>query len=142
MITVYLKLYKFFQIKNKMLANEFSETCFQYENFMVWDIENIDAFFKGNEVLKVIFEDCYKIPFKDFSERRKEIQETDLHLMTKLLNYVDDKHFFIFTLHDENHIELIKMQRMKIMNFGLNIEEIRPDRVYVMIMDKKVSSLN
>ncbi|MBE7442612.1 MAG: hypothetical protein KF732_04545 [Flavobacteriales bacterium] len=125
-----------------MLANEFSETCFQYENFMVWEIENMDAFFKGNEVLKTIFEDCYKIPFKDFKERRKEIQETDLQMMTKLLNYVDDKHFFIFTIHDENHLELVKMQRMKIMDFGLNIEDIRKDRVYVMIMDKKTASFS
>ena len=125
-----------------MLANEFSETCFQYENFMVWDIENVDAFFKGNEVLKTIFEDCYKIPFKDYKERRTEIQETDIQMMTKLLNYVDDKHFFIFTIHDENHLELVKMQRMKIMDFGVNIEEIRKDRVYVMIMDKKTASFS
>jgi len=125
-----------------MLANEFSETCFQYENFMVWDIENVDAFFKGNEVLKTIFEDCYKIPFKDYKERRKEIQETDLQMMTKLLNYVDDKHFFIFTIHDENHLELVKMQRSKIMDFGLNIEDIRKDHVYVMIMDKKTASFS
>lgn len=123
-----------------MLANEFNDTCFQYENFMVWDIENIDAFFKGNEVLTTIFEDCYKMPFKDFKERRAEIQETDLQMMTKLLNYVDDKHFFIFTIHDENHMELVKMQRMKVMDFGLNIEDIRQDRVYVMIMDKKTAS--
>ncbi len=125
-----------------MLANEFNDTCFQYENFMVWDIENIDAFFKGNEVLTTIFEDCYKIPFKDFKERRAEIQETDLQMMTKLLNYVDDKHFFIFTIHDENHMELVKMQRMKVMDFGLNIEDIRQDRVYVMIMDKKTASFS
>lgn len=125
-----------------MLANEFSDTCFQYENFMVWDIENMDAFFKGNEVLATIFEDCYKIPFKTYKERRNEIQESDLQIMTKLLNYVDDKHFFIFTLHDENHMELVKMQRMKVMNFGLDIEKIQNNRVYVMIMDKKVSSLN
>jgi hypothetical protein len=33
-------------------------------------------------------------------------------------------------------MELVKMQRMKVMDFGINIEEIRNDRVYVMIMDK------
>ena len=125
-----------------MLTNEFSETCFQYENFMVWDIENMNAFFKGNEVLTTIFEDCYKMPFKDFTARRKEIQETDLQMMTKILNYVDDKHFLIFTIHDENHLELVKMQRLKVMDFGLNIEEIKKDRVYVMIMDKKTASFS
>lgn len=125
-----------------MLTNEFSETCFQYENFMVWDIENMNSFFKGNEVLVTIFEDCYKMPFKELTARRKEIQETDLQMMTKILNYVDDKHFLIFTIHDENHLELVKMQRLKVMDFGLNIEEIKKDRVYVMIMDKKTASFS
>ncbi|MCC7333328.1 MAG: hypothetical protein IT232_12055 [Flavobacteriales bacterium] len=123
-----------------MLANEFNETCFQYENFMVWDVENMDAFFKGNEVLKTIFEDCYKIPFKDFKQRRGEIQEIDLQIITKLLNYVDDKHFFIFTLHDENHLELVKMQHSKVMDFGLDISNIKKEHVYIMIMDKKTAS--
>lgn len=125
-----------------MLANEFNETCFQYENFMVWDIENMDAFFKGNEILTNIFEDCYKIPFKEYKERRSEIQETDLQMMQKLLNFVGDKYFYIFTLHDENHLELVKMQRSKVMNFGIDIESIKNSRVYVMIMDKKTESLN
>jgi len=50
---------------------------------------------------------------------------------------VDDKSFFVFTLHDENHLELVKMQQLKIMNFGVDINDVRPDRVYVVIMDKK-----
>jgi len=120
-----------------MLASEFSEMCYQYEGFQVWEIENIDAFFKGNEVLATIFKDYYQIPFDEFKQRRSEIQDTDYQMITKLLGKVDDKYFFIFTLHDENHMELIKMQRMKVMNFGINIEEIRNDRVYVMIMDKR-----
>ena len=119
-----------------MLAAEFSEMCYQYEGFHVWEIENIDAFFKGNEVLTKIFFDYYSIPYEEFEERRSEIQDTDYQMMTKLLGKVDDKYFFIFTLHDENHMELVKMQRMKVMDFGINIEEIRNDRVYVMIMDK------
>ena len=46
--------------------------------------------------------------------------------------------FFIFTLHNENHLELVKMQQLKIMNFGVNIGEVKGDCVYVVIMDKKM----
>ena len=57
--------------------------------------------------------------------------------MTMSSNFVDNKSFFIFTLHNENHLELVKMQQLKIMNFGVNIEEVKGNCVYVVIMDKK-----
>ncbi len=120
-----------------MLTSEFSEMCYQYEGFVVWEIENIAAFFSGNDVLEACFKDYYKIPFDEFKEKRAEIADTDYQMMTKLLGMVDDKYFFIFTLHDENHLELVKMQQMKIMDFGLDIKDIKGDRVYVVIMDKK-----
>ena len=120
-----------------MLASEFSEMCYQYEGFQVWEIENIDAFFSGNEVLTTCFKDYYQMPFEEFKERRSEIVDTDYQMITKLLGMVDDKYFFVFTLHDEDHMELVKMQRMKVMNFGVDIEKVRGDRVYAMIMDKK-----
>ena len=120
-----------------MLVSEFSEMCYQYEGFHVWEIENIDAFFKGNEVLATCFKDCYQIPFDGFKERRSEIADNDYQMITKLLGMVDDKYFFVFTLHDEDHLELVKMQQMKIMDFGMDIKDIRQDRVYAMIMDKK-----
>jgi len=120
-----------------MLANEFGDTCRLYTDFQVWEIENIESFFKGNEILSTIFFDNYKFPAEELKDRRAEIQDTDLEIITKFLSQVDNKSFFVFTLHDENHLELVKMQKMKVMDFGLNIEEIRNDRVYVVIMDKK-----
>ena len=121
-----------------MLVSEFSETCQLYKGFQIWEIENINAFFEGNQILSTIFQDHYKISVEELSERRSEIEETDLKIITTLLKMVDDKSFFIFTLHDENHLELVKMQQMKIMNFGIDIKEaVRGDRVYVVIMDKK-----
>lgn len=121
-----------------MLVTEFSETCFQYNNFEVWQIDSLDDFFKGNSILAKIFEDYYKIPLSDLKNKRVEIPDSDMHIINRLLSQVDDKHFFIFTLHDENHLELIKMQRLKIMNFGIDIEQIKPDKVFVMLMDKKM----
>lgn len=120
-----------------MLVNNFRETCIKYENFEVWDIENMDAFFSGNATLEEIFKIDYKMPVEEFRDRREEIPQTDMQIMEKLLAQIGDKHFFIFTLHNENHLELIQMQAQKIMNFGLDIEAIKHDHVYVLIMDKK-----
>lgn len=120
-----------------MLASEFNETCQQYENFMVWEVKDLNDFFSGNEILPKIFLDYYKFPISDLKKRRNEIPENDLHIISRMLANVDDKHFFIFTIHDENHLELVKMQRMKVMNFGIDIEKIEPNKVYIMIMDKK-----
>ena len=122
-----------------MIVSEFSDTCKLYEGFQVWEIESIDAFFKGNEVLAAIFQDFYKIPIAEFVEKRKDIVDSDFEIMKNLLHLVDNKSFFMFTLHDENHLELVGMQKMKVMNFGVDIEKIKNDHVYVMIMDKKKS---
>ncbi len=122
-----------------MLVNEFSETCQLYTDFQIWEIASINDFFKGNEILSTIFHDHYKIPIEELKDRRSEIADSDLEIITKLLSLVDDKSFFIFTLHDENHLELIKMQQLKIMNFGIDINTIKGYCVYVVIMDKKVN---
>lgn len=123
-----------------MLVAEFNETCHLYQNFQVWEIENIDAFFKGNQVLATIFKDHYAMPIEEFHDRRSEIAESDMEIIQNLLSMVDDKSFFIFTFHDKNHLELVGMQQMKVMNFGMDIEQIKHDHVYVMIMDKMKST--
>ncbi len=120
-----------------MLASDFTDTCTLYEGFEVWEIENLDAFFKGNEILATIFQDFYKIPLSEFAEKRKTIVDNDFDIMQNLLTLVHDKTFFLFTLHDPNHLELIGLQKTNVMNFGLDIEKIKKDRVYAMIMDKK-----
>ena len=119
-----------------MIVQRFSENPFLYKDFEVWDVENMAAFFNGNGVIKEIFKKEYKIPTSDFEKRRGEISETNLEIMNNILDLVDDKYFVIFTLHDKNHLELIKMQHSKVMNFGLNIEEILGDHVYILVMDK------
>jgi len=122
-----------------MLVNEFSSTCRLYEGFQVWEIENITSFLNGNGVLETIFQDHYNIPVKEIEEKRGDIADSDFDIITKLLSLVNDKSFFIFTLHDKNHLDLVGMQRMKVMNFGIDIEKIRDDRVYAIIMDKRSS---
>lgn len=119
-----------------MIVHRFNENPSLYKNFEVWDVENMTAFFTGNLVIKEIFKKEYKMPVADFEKRRSEIEQTNLEIMTNILDHIGDKHFYIFTLHNPNHLELVKMQHSGIMNFGLNIEEILGDHVYILIMDK------
>ena len=120
-----------------MLVDNFKDNCVQYENFAVWDVENMDAFFRGNTVLAEIFKADFKFPVEEFNERRSEIEQTNMELMKHLLDQIGDKHFFIFTYHDDAHSELVQMQRQKIMNFGIDIETIIEDHVYILMMDRK-----
>lgn len=119
-----------------MLVQDFKNTVVQYENFEVWDVENIDAFFKGNGVIKEIFEKEYKISVENFNEKRADIAETNIGLMANVLDQIGDKHFYVFTKEDKNHVELVQMQNSKIMNFGINIADLDLSHVYIMIMDK------
>lgn len=127
-----------------MLVEDFRQNCNQYDKFEIWDIENMDAFFKGNKVLTEIFETDFKMSVNDFKEKRAEIEHSDMEIIKCLLDQIGDKHFFIFTLHNKEHFELIQLQKQKIMNFGMDIEDIKEDHVYVVIMDKKseISSIN
>ncbi len=120
-----------------MLVKNLKENCSQYDNFMIWDVENMDAFFSGNSVLAEIFKAEYKMPVEEFNSRRTEISETNMEIMENLLDLIGDKHFFIFTYHDDNHWEIVQLQVQKIMNFGLDIEAIEKNRVYILIMDKR-----
>ena len=122
-----------------MIVTEFSNTYKLYEGFQVWEIENIDAFFKGNEIFPIIFQDFYNMPMDDLVEKRNDIPDSDLGIMTNMLSHVSDKSFFVFTHFDENHLELVAMQKMKIMNFGMDIEKIKIDHVYAMIMDNVIA---
>lgn len=120
-----------------MIVSDFGDTYRLYGGFEVWEIESMDAFFKGNEILATIFHDFYKMPIQELAERRNEIPHSDFDIMENLLTLVGDKSFYLFTLYDQNHMELINLQARKIMNFGMDIEKIKKDCVYAMIMDKK-----
>ena len=119
-----------------MIATEFRETCKQYNNFAIWDVESMDAFFEGNSVLAEIFQNNYNMPVSEFNERRSEIEVSSMDIMKNLLEQVGDKHFLIFTFHDDNHWELVQLQKQRIINFGIDIENIADDHVFILMMDK------
>lgn len=123
-----------------MIVKNFIENCTQYTGFEIWDVENMDAFLSGNDTLAEIFQNDYEFPVEEFNERRSEITENNMEIMESLLEQIGDKHFYIFTLHSENHLELIQMQEQNIMNFGIDIEGIKNDHVFIVIMDKKAEN--
>ena len=120
-----------------MLVENFKSKCGEYENFQIWDVENLEAFFKGNGVIKEIFEKEYKIKLDSFLEKRDLLPNSDIDIVERLLDHVGNKHFFAFTYHSKNHMELILMQEQKVMNFGIDIKEVDKEHAFVVIMDKK-----
>lgn len=122
-----------------MIVKNFKDTCSEYDNFQIWDVENMDAFLTGNGIFAEIFKSDYKMPVSEFNIRRDEISETNMEIMESMLDQVGDKHFYLFTYHNDNHAELVWMQDQKVMNFGIDINAIDQDHVYIVIMDKKPS---
>lgn len=120
-----------------MLVENFKSTCGQYENFQIWDLETLNDFFKGNQVIPEIFENEFKVKLNDFKAERQLLAYSDIEIIERILNLVADKHFFTFTFHSKNHTELIFMQEQKIMNFGIDIKTINPAHAFIIIMDKK-----
>ncbi len=119
-----------------MIVKNFQETCSEYSNFQIWDITSMDDFMNDNPVLNEIFLNDYKMSYLESKERREEIPASDLDIMHALLDQIGDKHFYIFTWHDDNHAEMVQMQNLKIMNWGIDINEVEKDHVYIVMMDK------
>ncbi len=119
-----------------MIVENFIESCTQYKDFQIWEVNDMMDFLSGNQVMEEILKADHKMTVSEFQNRRNEIELSDMELMKSMLDQVGDKHFFIFTLNDPNHLELIHLQNTGVMNYGIDINEIDPEKVYIMIMDK------
>lgn len=119
-----------------MIVNKFQDSCKEYKGFQIWDVKSMDDFMSDNPVLNDIFLKDYKMSYVEAKEDRKRIKDSDLTIMNDLLDQIGDKHFYIFTWHDNNHAEVVQMQNLKVMNWGIDINEIEKDHVYIIMMDK------
>jgi hypothetical protein len=120
-----------------MVIHDFMENAFLYANFEIWDVATMADFYNGNKIITTIIEKEYKIKVPDLLQDRSLIEDSDMSIVLKTLDLIGDKYFVVFTLFDENHQELIAMKEQKIMDFGTDIENLHPDHIYIMIMDKK-----
>jgi len=119
-----------------MIVKNFQTSCKDYKNFQIWDVSDMDDFLSDNPVLNEIFLNDYKMTYAEAKLDRTQIKDSDLTIMHNLLDQIGDKHFFIFTWHDDNHAEVVRMQDLKIMNWGIDINKIEKDHVYIVMMDK------
>ena len=125
-----------------MIVKNFTETAKEYKNFKIWDVPQMDDFMQDNPVLNEIFLIDYKIPYIESRLNPTAVEDSDLEVMHKLLDQIGDKHFFIFTWHDDNHSEMVQMQNLNIMNWGIDINEVDKTHVYIVMMDKDEKPLH
>jgi hypothetical protein len=123
-----------------MIVSDFQNSCFGYTNFQIWEVDSMEAFFEGSPAIPAAFEHLYQMPLAEFAQRRSEIENTELEIMKNILDHVGDKHFYVFTYHSDNHAVLVHLQEHKVMNFGVDINDVRKNCVYVCIMDELENS--
>lgn len=119
-----------------MTITDFSDNYTMYENMSIWEVKSITDFFKANENLTEIFEKEYGFPYADINKNKPTFFDSDLMIVSKLLDYFGDKHFFVFSNNDKHHNDLKNLQDKKIINFGIDIYTIHPTAIYVLEMDK------
>lgn len=120
-----------------MLITHFAENAINYENFEIWDIDSFESFFKGNPIIKEIATKEFKVVGEKKEQLHKQGVTENIALVEDVLDLINDKHFFVFTLHDPNHLELVGMQKTNTMNFGIDISNIDPNHIYIVVMDKR-----
>lgn len=120
-----------------MLVTHFAENAVNYENFEVWDIDSFESFYTGNPIITEIATKEFKVVGDKKEQLYKQKITENIPVVEDVLDLINDKHFFVFTLHDPNHLELVGMQKTKTMDFGVDISNINPDNIYIVVMDKR-----
>ncbi len=118
-----------------MTITDFSDNYLMYENMSIWELKSLEEFFKAHENLLEIFEKEYGFPFDKLKER-ENFTDSEIMIVSKLLDHFGDKQFFVFSNNDKHHNDLKGLQDKKFINFGMDIHVIHPTRIYVLEMDK------
>jgi hypothetical protein len=119
-----------------MIATNFDEKYFLYDNMAIWEITSMEDFFSSHSMMLEIFENEYGFPYSQESAKGINLLDSGFAIVEKLLDCFRDKHFFVFSENDENHAILKGLQDKKQINFGMDIYVLHPKRIYVLEMDK------
>ena len=119
-----------------MIATNFEEKFFMYENMAIWEVKSMDDFFSSHSMMMEIFEYEYGFPYSQESSKGIDFMGAGFAIVEKLLDCFRDKHFLVFSNNDENHAILRGLQDKKAINFGMDIYVLNPKRIYVLEMDK------
>ncbi len=118
-----------------MTITDFGNDYVLYENMSIWEVKSLPDFFKAHEDLLEIFEKEYGFAFDKLSDQ-KDFNDSDIMVISKLLDQFGDKFFYVFSNNDTHHNELKILQDNRTMNFGMDIYVIHPSKIYVLEMDK------
>lgn len=119
-----------------MTISEFESKYLMYENMAIWEIKSLDHFFEDDEMLQKIFLEEYKFPYSELDQHKDSFTDTPIMVVSRLLDYFGDKYFFVFENNNAHHDELKRLQDQKIINFGMDIYVLNPERIYVLMLDK------
>ena len=119
-----------------MTIADYGKNYHKYDNMSIWEIKNLEDLFKAHENMLEIFEKEYGFPYSKFMDQKDSFPDTDIKVVSKLLDHFGDKHFFVFSYGDKHHNDLKTLQDNKTINFGIDIHVINPRRIYVLEMDK------
>lgn len=118
-----------------MTVTDFADRYLMYENMSIWEIQSLPDFFKAHNQLPDIFEEEYGFSYNQINDQ-EHFNDSDIMVVSKLLDRFSDKYFFIFTNDDTHHNALKNLQDRKIINFGMDIYVLHPSRIYILEMDK------
>lgn len=121
-----------------MIAIEFDEKYFLYTNMVIWEIGSMEDFFKSHSMMKEVFQSEYGVAYSEETAKGITLMGAGFAIVERLLDCFQDKHFLVFSQDDENHNILKGLQNRKLINFGMDIGAIGPDRIYVLEMDKNI----
>lgn len=119
-----------------MIVTDFSSSYLKYDNMSIWELKNLDELFKAHESMLEIFEKEYGFPYSSLPEHKADFKDPGSTVVSKLLDHFGDKYFFVFSYNDKYHNDLKSLQDKKVINFGVDIHVINPQRIYVLEMDK------
>lgn len=118
-----------------MTITDFRDNHLMYDNMSIWELKSLDEIFKAHESMTEIFEKEYGFPFDKLNEQ-ENFKDSNIVVVSKLLDHFGDKQFFVFSYNDKHHNDLKVLQDEKVINFGLDVHVIHPKSVYVLEMDR------
>ncbi len=76
-----------------MVITDFKDKYKMYDKMEIWEISSLDDFFKAHNMLYEIFEKEYGLSFEKRNEPDKKFNDSNVAVITKLLNYFGESIF-------------------------------------------------
>lgn len=119
-----------------MIVTDFKDKFHMFENMAIWDISSMEEFFTSHNMMDEIFKKEYGFAFRQRNDEGRNFTDTEIMVVSKLLDFFSDKHFYVFSENDQHHHDLKFLQDKKIINFGMDVYVLNPRKIYVLEMDK------